>query len=80
MYKGNKRFKMFKKLHYNIKGKLKIWNRESFQNIFKGKLELELSLKYLNERILLQGMREEDCLGKKKLNKDYEEILSREEV
>ena len=57
-----------------------MWNRESFQTIFKRKGELEESFNILNEGIIQWGMKEEVFQEEKKLKKEYEEILLREEV
>ena len=58
-WEGNKDFSVFKKLQH-IKGKLKVWNRESFQKSFKRKGVLEEEIKTLNEKIIQEGMNEED--------------------
>ena len=52
---GNMDFNFNFKLYF-IKGKLKFWDRESFQNIFKRKQELEADFKILNSKIIQGGM------------------------
>lgn len=63
-----------------VKEQLKIWNRDSFKNIFVKKLFLENNLASLNERVIEVGMDEMACAKEKELNSIYKEILAREEV
>ncbi|XP_059070351.1 uncharacterized protein LOC131860023 [Cryptomeria japonica] len=55
---GNKAFILLKKLQF-LKEQFKRWNRESFRNILKEKVDLEEGLKTLHEQIISQGMDED---------------------
>ncbi|XP_057814415.1 uncharacterized protein LOC131028190 [Cryptomeria japonica] len=71
--------KAFKKIQF-VKEQLKQWNRESFRNIFKDKIDLEKGLKFLHEQIISNGM-DEDLFKKEKiLSSKYSEVLAREEI
>ncbi|XP_059066715.1 uncharacterized protein LOC131857941 [Cryptomeria japonica] len=76
---GNKSFIFFKMLQY-IKEKLKQWNGEVFKNIFTEKFRLEKELGDLHQKVIEGGMREDEFKKVKDLNKEYSEVLSREEV
>ncbi|XP_059070528.1 uncharacterized protein LOC131860170 [Cryptomeria japonica] len=76
---GNKSFTFLKKLQF-IKEQLKQWNRESFRNIFKDKIDLENDLKSLHDHIITKGMDEDSFKREKILSSNYSEVLAREEI
>ncbi|XP_057863998.1 uncharacterized protein LOC131072015 [Cryptomeria japonica] len=63
-----------------IKNKLKVWNKEVFKNIFEEKTLVESELSNLNEKIIKNGMFQEDYILEKELKSKHAELLAREEV
>lgn len=63
-----------------IKDKLKVWNKETFKNIFAEKAKLEGELEALNKKVMVEGMNRMDFLKEKELKSGLSEILAREEI
>lgn len=64
----------------SIKQRLKVWNFEPFGYIFENKRELEEELENLNKEIIEKGMNLALYEREKCLMKDYEDILTKEEL
>jgi hypothetical protein len=63
-----------------LKDQLKVWNREHFGNIFSGRVVVEEKLTTLGLRVIEHGMFEVDFQEEKRLRKELEEWLAREEA
>lgn len=76
---GSISFKMAKKLQY-LKQNLKEWNEEKLLNIFSKKVRVEEDLESLNEKVIRDGMRNEEFLKEKELKEKWFELLKRGEI
>lgn len=63
-----------------IKKNLKEWNKEKFQNIFTKKENVESELEALNEKVIEDGMQNEEFHKEKQLKVKLIELLMREEM
>ena len=77
--KGSKMFIFMSKLKY-IKGKILIWNKEHFENIFKEKAENEEELINLNKEVIKNSMNNNTFHHEKELLAKQESILAKEEI
>ncbi|XP_059070595.1 uncharacterized protein LOC131860228 [Cryptomeria japonica] len=76
---GSKMFQITLKLK-EIKHKLLVWNKERFKNIFEEKLRIEKEMDEVNIEVIMHGMDQLLYNTEKRLLKEYEDILTKEEI
>ncbi|XP_057855277.2 uncharacterized protein LOC131064959 [Cryptomeria japonica] len=63
-----------------LRNKIKIWNVETFKNIFSEKIRVEVELDRLNNLVIEKGMSNEEFNTKNSLKVGLVEIILREEM
>lgn len=76
---GTTLFRVAKKLNI-IKVKVKIWNKETFGDIFKMKANIKIDIKEVQDKIQVEGLSEDLRSSKNRLLSKYHEIISIEET
>ncbi|XP_059068633.1 uncharacterized protein LOC131859110 [Cryptomeria japonica] len=78
-YRGTPSFCFVQKMKY-LRNKIKIWNVESFKNIFLEKIRVEAELDRLNNLVIEKGMSIEEFKTENSLKAELAKILQQEEI